>query len=114
MTVNYATANGTATRRRDYTAAAAGTLTFAPGETTKTVTVAVNGDTLDEADETFTVNLSAATNATIADGQGVGTITDDDPTPPICDRRRDGRPRATAARRRHLHRHASRPPAARR
>ena len=43
----------------------------------------VNGDTLDEANETFFVNLSSPTNATIADGQGVGTITDDDPPPSL-------------------------------
>ena len=57
------------------------TLTFAPGETTQTITVPVNGDVLDEADETFFVNLSSPVNATIADGQGVGTITDDDAAP---------------------------------
>ena len=66
----------------DYTAAAA-RLTFAPGETTQTVTVQVNGDLLDELDETFVVNLTSPTNATIADGQGVGTITDDDAAPTI-------------------------------
>ena len=55
-------------------------LDFAAGETTKTVAVPVNGDLLDEANETFIVNLANATNATIGDGQGVGTITDDDPT----------------------------------
>jgi len=80
VTVNYATANGTATATADYTAIAVTTLTFTPGQTTKTVTVAVKGDTLDEANETFVVNLSAPTNATIADNQGVGTIIDDDST----------------------------------
>src|SRR5262249_35111374 len=79
VTVQYATANGTATAPADYTAIPLTTLTFNPGQTTKTVTVAVNGDMLDEANETFVVNLSAPTNATIADNQGVGTITDDDP-----------------------------------
>ena len=53
--------------------------TFAPGETTKRSRCRSNGDTLDEANETFFVNLSAVTNATITDGQGMGTITDDDP-----------------------------------
>ena len=77
VSVDYATANNTAIAPADYTAAS-GTLTFAAGETTKTVTVLVNGDTLDEANETFFVNLSNPSNATIADGQGVGTITDDD------------------------------------
>ena len=81
MTARYATANGTATAPGDYTAIAATTLTFAPGQTSKTITVAVKGDTLDEANETFFVNLSSAVNATIADGQGLGTIRDDDPAP---------------------------------
>ena len=53
-------------------------LTFNPGETTKTVTVAVNGDTTAEANETFFVNLSAPSGATLADSQGQGTITNDD------------------------------------
>jgi len=77
VTVNYATAPGTATTPADY-ASAAGTLTFAPGETQKTVSVAVNGDVIDEPNETFVVNLSGAANAVIVDAQGVGTIIDDD------------------------------------
>ncbi|MBI2913476.1 MAG: thrombospondin type 3 repeat-containing protein [Chloroflexi bacterium] len=81
-TVNFATADGTATAGSDY-AGTAGTLVFGPGETSKTVTVTVDGDTLDEADETFFVNLSNATTATIVDGQGVGTILDDDPLPSL-------------------------------
>ncbi len=75
--VQYATADGTATAGSDYTAAN-GTLTFAPGETSKTVTVNILGDTVDEDNETFTLNLSNPSNANIADGQGIGTITDDD------------------------------------
>ena len=71
VTVAYATADGTATAGSDYQAAS-GTLTFAPGETSKTITVLVNGDRLGEPNETFLVNLSGPTNATIADGQGVG------------------------------------------
>ena len=82
VTVDYATADGTRHRPADY-AAASGTLTFTPGQTTKTVTVPVNGDLLDEANETFFVNLSNPSNATIADGQGLGTITDDDPLPTV-------------------------------
>jgi len=82
VTVNYATANGTAVAPGDYTATS-GTLTFAVGVTRQTITVPVVGDTLDEANETFVVNLSGATNATIADSQGVGTITDNDPTPSL-------------------------------
>ncbi|MGZ5387639.1 MAG: Calx-beta domain-containing protein, partial [Solirubrobacterales bacterium] len=78
VTVNYATANGTATAPGDY-ASATGTVTFAPGDTSETVTVQVNGDTAVEPNETFNVNLSGATgNAAIADGTGVGTITNDD------------------------------------
>ena len=82
VTVDYATANGTATAPADYLAAA-GTLTFPPGSTTQNVSVTVNGDLLDEADETFFVNLSNPTNATIADGVGMGTITDDDAPPAL-------------------------------
>jgi hypothetical protein len=78
VTVNYATANGTATAGSDYRAAS-GMLTFAPGETTKAVAVQVIGDRLAEVNETFVVNLSGPTNATITDGQGVGTIADDEP-----------------------------------
>ncbi|BAY60356.1 polymorphic membrane protein [Calothrix brevissima NIES-22] len=77
VTVNYATANGTATAGSDYTATT-GTLTFNPGVTSKTLNVAVTGDTTFEPNETFFVNLSNAANATIADNQAVGTITNDD------------------------------------
>lgn len=77
ITVQYATANGTATAGSDYTATA-GTLTFNPGETTKSVPVSVRGDIVVEPTETFTLNLSAPVNATIGDTQGVGTITNDD------------------------------------
>ena len=77
ITVAYATANGTATAGSDYTAAS-GTVTFNPGETTKSIAVEVLGDNTDETNETFVVNLSNATNASIAAAQGVGTILDDD------------------------------------
>jgi hypothetical protein len=78
VTVDFATANGSATAPSDY-AATTGTVTFAPGETAKTVTVQVNGDTTREPNETFNVNLAnAAGNATIADATGVGTIANDD------------------------------------
>jgi uncharacterized repeat protein (TIGR01451 family) len=83
VTVNYATADGTATAPGDY-ALASGQLTFAPGETSKTINVKVNEDTLDEANETFVVNLSGASSAaTISDPQGVGTITDNDASPTL-------------------------------
>lgn len=84
INVAYATGNGTANAGNDYQAAS-GTLTFAPGETSKTITVAVNGDRIPEPNETFVVNLSSPTNATIADGQGIGTIVDDEPRISIGD-----------------------------
>ena len=71
VTVNYATANSTAVQPGDYTTTS-GTLTFTPGQVTKTVSVPVVGDVLDEIDEAFFVNLSVPTNATIADSQGSG------------------------------------------
>ena len=77
ITVNYATATGSAASGSDF-ASTGGTLTFAPGVTSQNVTVLVNGDTTNEADETFSVNLSAASNATIAAGTGTGTIANDD------------------------------------
>ena len=63
VTVDYAHDDGTATAPADYLATS-GTLTFGAGQTTKTVTVTVNADVLDEADETFTVTLSNPSNAT--------------------------------------------------
>ena len=75
--VSFATADGSATADGDYISAS-GTVSFGAGVTQQTVTVTVNGDTTVEPDETFTVNLSSATGATIADNQGLGTITDDD------------------------------------
>ena len=80
VTVNFATANGVkygATAPSDYLATS-GTLTFNPGETSKTIEVTVNGDTLQEANETFNVNLSGASGASISDGSGLGTILNDD------------------------------------
>jgi Zn-dependent metalloprotease len=76
VTVAYATADGTATGG-DYNSAT-GTLTFAPGELSHGVTVSVVGETTFEPNEFFFVNLSAASGATILDGQGVGTIVNDD------------------------------------
>ena len=80
VTVNYATANGTAAAGGDYTAAS-GTLTFEPGQpTSQTVTVLVNGDRLFEPNETFFVNLSTPDgHAEISRGTGFGTIIEDDP-----------------------------------
>ena len=83
MTVDYATANGSASAPSDYTAAT-GTLTFAPGQTTKTVTVTVNADVLDEANETFSVNLTGCRRTRRSPtALGLGTITDDDPLPTL-------------------------------
>jgi hypothetical protein len=76
--VNYATANGTATTADgDYTAAS-GSVSIEPGKTSTQITIQVRGDKRAEANETFFVNLSGATSATIADGQGLGTILNDD------------------------------------
>ena len=82
VTVNYATQNGTAIAGEDYLATS-GMLTFAPGETTKTITVEVLGDTTPEPNETFSVNLSGASaNASIAAFYyASGGILDDDGYP---------------------------------
>ena len=80
VTVNYATADGSAAAASDY-AAQTGTLTFLPGVTSQTITLAVNGDTVTELAETVNVNLSSAANATIGDPLGVLTINNDDGAP---------------------------------
>jgi hypothetical protein len=79
VTVHYATTNASAVAPGDYTAKT-GTLTLAAGKVGGTIAVPVKGDTANEGDETFTVNLSAPTNASIADGVGTGTIRNDDPS----------------------------------
>ena len=79
--VLYSTANNTAVAGSDYGAIASTKLTFVPGETSKTITVSIINDTAVESNETFFVNLISPTNATISDGQGIGTITDDDAAP---------------------------------
>ena len=81
VTVHYATSDGTATAGSDYTATS-GTLAFAPGVTSQTITVPVIGDTVVEPDETFTVTLSQPSAATISVSTGVGTILNDDVAPP--------------------------------
>ena len=83
VTVNVATANGTATAPGDYTALPSTPVSFAPGVTSQPVSVALVTDAVSEPDETFSLNLSSPTNATIADGTGVATIVDDDPTPTL-------------------------------
>lgn len=77
VTVGWTTGDASAVAPNDY-ASASGTVMFDPGDTSETVSVNVSGDALAESDETFSVTLSAPTNATIADGSGIGTITNDD------------------------------------
>jgi Calx-beta domain/FG-GAP-like repeat/FG-GAP repeat len=84
ISVHYAMADGTAAAGSDYTAVS-GDVTFTGGQTSKTISVAVIGDRLAEANETFFVSLSSPTNAVIDDGQGVGTIVDDEPRIAIND-----------------------------
>jgi hypothetical protein len=79
VSVNFATANGTATTADSDYLAQSGTVTFAPGETSRTITVEIQGDAIAETDETFFVNLSGpAADVFIADGQGRATILDDE------------------------------------
>jgi hypothetical protein len=78
VSVLASTANGSATTPGDYVARTSVPVTFAAGEQSKPFTVQVVGDLVNEPTETFLVNLSGATSASIADGQGVGTITDDE------------------------------------
>jgi hypothetical protein len=84
VTVNYATADFTATAGSDYRATS-GTLTFAPGETSKTIWVLVIGDRRAEANEAFVVTLSGETNAILAAIQGAVNIIDDEPRVSISD-----------------------------
>ena len=80
VTVQYATASGTATSGTDFTAVS-NTLTFEANETTKTVTVPTTDDSVDEPNETFTLTLSNPTNATLGDATATGTINDNDTSP---------------------------------
>ena len=80
VTVDYATANGTASSGSDYTAAS-GSITFAAGETSRTITVAIIDDSTEEDDETLTLTLSNPSGAEISDGVATGTITDSEPIP---------------------------------
>ena len=82
VTITYTTAPGTATAGTDFTPTS-GSVTITAPATTGTITVNVIGDTLFEPSETFTVNLTGATNGTIAEGVGVGTIVDDEAQPVI-------------------------------
>ena len=75
--VNYATANGTAKANKDYKPTK-GTITFKPGQTEKTITVPIFGDTREEKNEQFKLNLSKPKNAKLGDKGGIGTIKDND------------------------------------
>jgi len=78
VTTQFASTDATATSPADY-AATSGTVTFNPGETTKTIPVTIVSDVNFETDETFSINLSTPVNATISKAVGVGTIKNDDP-----------------------------------
>lgn len=83
VTVQYSTADSTAQAATDYQSST-GTVTFAAGETEKIIAVTVTGDTNIEADETFRVNLTNASGATLADSEGVGMIRNDDQAAPAA------------------------------
>lgn len=82
ITVAYSTSNKTANSSADYTASM-GTLYFAPGETSQTISVAITDDAFFERAETFAVDISTPKNATIADRRGIGTIEDNDSIPTL-------------------------------
>jgi hypothetical protein len=85
VSFSYATANGTATAGSDYVATS-GALSFTPGQVEKSVVVLVNGDTVDETQETFFLDISNVQNATVNSNRGTGFINDDDgPTISIND-----------------------------
>ena len=85
VSFSFATSNGTATAGSDYIATS-DSLTFAPGEVEKPVVVLVNGDTVDEAQETYFLDISNVQNATVSSHRGTGFIIDDDgPTISIND-----------------------------
>jgi len=77
ITVNYRTVDGTAKAKDDYNATS-GTLTFQPGQTSRTISLSIKGDRKREADEAFTVQLSNAVGAPIEDGSATVTIRNDD------------------------------------
>lgn len=77
VSFSFATSNGTATAGSDYIATS-GALTFAPGEIEKPVVVLVNGDTVDEAQETYFLDISNVQNAIVSSSRGNGFIVDDD------------------------------------
>jgi hypothetical protein len=79
VTMSFQTVNGMATTSDNDYVAKTGTLTFAPGETTKTITIEVKGDSKKEADETFYLDLfGLSSNALFTKNRGIGTILNDD------------------------------------
>ena len=82
VTITYSTANATATAGSDYVAVVGGSVTIAAGGLTGNLPVTINGDTAVEPDETFTLTISAATNATLGTATATGTILNDDVLPP--------------------------------
>jgi uncharacterized repeat protein (TIGR01451 family) len=82
VTIDWSTANATAMAGLDYVAGT-GTVTFAPGETSKVISVPVLDDTLDEANEAFNVNLTNPINAGVQRNRGIGTIGDNDEPPTV-------------------------------
>ncbi len=87
--VDYATSDGSAKAGSDYVASS-GKIIFQPGETSQPVIVRVNGDRINEPDETFLVKLSNAVNAKLGDAQGIATITNDDGPDPVAVSFQDG------------------------
>lgn len=83
VTVTYHSQAGTATSALDYQFTPSTLLSFAPGETSKAVTVMISGDTYHEPDETFFLILSQPTNGTFGDNQGQATIINDDAAPSV-------------------------------
>ena len=96
VSVDYLTSDGTAGQPVDY-AAAAGTVTFTPGQTAKIVDVTINGDTMYEIDETFALDLATPIQASPGAMNATGTIQDDDPLPTASVDDRD-RPRGRRGR----------------
>jgi hypothetical protein len=81
ITASYSVDAGAASPGVDFQGALSGTVTFAPGETSKALTFTVSGDTAIELNEAFAVNVTSATNTVIEDGQGLGTILNDEGPP---------------------------------
>ncbi|NYZ61326.1 putative Ig domain-containing protein [Luteimonas sp. SJ-16] len=84
VSFDIATADGTAVAGEDYVARSLGAQSIPAGASSYTFSVAVTGDTLNEADETFFVNVGNVSGAVVADGQGLGTILNDDPLPSLA------------------------------